>query len=400
MSPTITSPNLSTLLAPILPALPSATISTEPAVGILPLLSPILRQRVQIFSATSTEPWLRLLCYDSTKAVKLAEIVRRGNLEPHPVSGEVEIDWDYDSQTRYRKVDQETLQAMTVLLELELAFQLVYCVGDAEGGGDGWRIGELTVADKSSPFSHFGGYASLAEAESQFQATQTSRAASVAKVNGQPANAPAEEQDEDDGYWDRYDATPARTPANHRSPAPQTTTGASKQPAPFQPHPTVDDDDDDDYYAQYDEVQPAMDNHDPEEEAQLSHIQPPLGLGRAGNALDSSITAESSDTRCEWTFAELEKASASSNQNDTLDNSSIGLLHPRPESSASSTGSHTVAKLEASAGKQEQNEFGVKQHVSRSLRSLYMLSRASGIDREEFERIVRAELDMLAMLED
>jgi hypothetical protein len=60
----------------------------------------------------------------------------------------------------------------------------------------------------------------------------------------------------------------------------------------------------------------------------------------------------------------------------------------------------TVAKLEESAEKRDQSEFGVKQHISRSIRSLFLLSRASGIDREEFERMVRTELDVLGMHEE
>ncbi len=77
-------------------------------------------------------------------------------------------------------------------------------------------------------------------------------------------------------------------------------------------------------------------------------------------------------------------------------------MHPRPASASShsSNVSLTVAKLEESAEKQEQSEFGVKQHVSRSIKSLFLLSRASGIDREEFERMVKTELDLLGMMED
>lgn len=52
------------------------------------------------------------------------------------------------------------------------------------------------------------------------------------------------------------------------------------------------------------------------------------------------------------------------------------------------------------AEKRDQGEFGVKQHVSRSVKSLYMLARASGIDRQEFERLVRTELDMLGLMEE
>ncbi|RFU75290.1 hypothetical protein TARUN_6974 [Trichoderma arundinaceum] len=415
MGGSITPPDLAGLLAPILPALPSASVSTEPAVGILPLLSPILRQRVKLFSAGSTEPWLRLVCYDTSKAAKLAELVQSGSLEPHPVSGEVEVDWDYDAQTRYRRLDQETLQALTVLTDLGLAFQLVYCVNDAEGGGDGWRVGEITPADKTSPFSQFGDASTIAEAEAKHQAPKIPKP-TVTNTNGSTTSGEdLMDDDDDDGYWDRYDATPARTPANNRSPAPRAgaTAAAAASTSNSASHlgaydaSAAMDDDDDDYYAQYDDVQPAMDNHDPDEEALLrAHVQPPLGLGRPSNTLDSFVVTDANDTRSSWTFAEADSknSSGSNNNNDQAEllpsAKELALLHPRPESSASSNGSNTVARLEASAGKQEQNEFGVKQHVSRSIRSLYLLARSSGIERDEFERLVKTEMDVLSMIED
>ncbi|KAL6873193.1 hypothetical protein J3F83DRAFT_732371 [Trichoderma novae-zelandiae] len=408
----IAPPDLASLLAPILPALPAAAVSTEPAVGILPLLSPILRQRVNLFSSSSTEPWLKLLCYDTAKAAKLVELVQSGSLEPHPVSGEVEVDWSYDAQTRYRRLDPETLQALTVLSDLGLAFLLVYCVNDAAGGGDGWRVGEITLADKASPFAQFGGVSGIAEAEAKSTEPKATNPAVTYANNGSTTSSEdlMDDDDDDDGYWDRYDATPARTPANNRSPAPRAGAGAG---APASASAVYDaqaaaDDDDDDYYAQYDDVQPAMDNHDPDEEALLrAHVQPPLGLGRTTNAVDSSVITNLNETPSSWSFA----AEADDNNDSNNDASSpkkadhpsaqeLALLHPRPESSASSNGSDTVARLEASAGKQEQNEFGVKQHVSRSIRSLYLLARSSGIERDEFERLVKTEMDILSLIED
>jgi hypothetical protein len=411
----IAPPDLANLLAPILPALPAAAVSTEPAVGILPLLSPILRQRVNLFSSSSTEPWLKLLCYDAAKAARLVELVQSGRLEPHPVSGEVEVDWGYDAQTRYRRLDPETLQALTVLSDLGLAFQLVYCVNDAAGGGDGWRVGELTTpADSAAPFAQFaGGVPTIAEAEAKFKEPKQAPnpTATYTTNNGSTTSSEdlMDDDDDDDGYWDRYDATPARTPANNRSPAPRARAGIAASAAPLGSYNAQaavnDDDDDDDYYAQYDDVQPAMDNHDPDEEALLrAHIQPPLGLGRASNAADS---------RGSWSSAEADTNNNNTTNNNINDISSsptkkadhlsaqdLALLHPRPESSASSNGSNTVARLEASAGKQEQNEFGVKQHVSRSIRSLYLLARSSGIERDEFESLVKSELDILSLIED
>ena len=381
-------------LAPVLPALPAAAASAEPAAGVLPLLSPVLRQRLQLFSASGSDPWLRWLCYDTAKAAKLSDAVRNPALEPHPVSGEVEIDWDCDAETRYRRADSETLQALVVLTALDIAFQMVYCVGDPEGGGDGWRIGEVTVADRPSPFSVFGGVSSIAEAERQFKEGQADKKAppkpngATPTINNNPgANLSNnnDDDDESDGYWDRYDATPNRTPgqspAQKTSPAPRSSMNVGQSAY-----------DDDDHYAQYDSVQPAMDNHDPDEEAQFEEVAPSLGLGRSAQSQDAPAADEEGSS----TMGGL---GGINGLGDSDSRTAAGLLHPRPDS-ASSNGSGTVARLEATADRQGQNEFGVKQHVSRSLRSLYLLSRASGIDREEFERLVRTELDILAVLED
>lgn len=390
MATRISPPDTTQLLAPFLPALPAATISSQPAIGILPLLSPILRQRVKILSIATTEPWLQLLCYDAAKVPKLLETVKSGNLEPHPVSGEVEVDWDYDAEIQYRRVDQETFQALVSLANLGLAFQLVYCVGDAEGGGDGWRVGEVTLAEKPSPFE---GVSNIAEAERQFQESRAKKAATQTHSN--TLHAPNdvhhhnEEEEDDDDYWARYDATPARTPSVKRSPAPRSMP-ATSQAGDYRASSA-----EDAYYAQYDSVQPAMDNHDPDEEAAQADIVPPLGLGRVVSK-DSGEASENNETQGAWTLAEREDST--SNRED--DEEQHTLVHPRPSSSASSNGSNTVAKLEATADKQGQNEFGVKQHVSRSIRSLFLLARSSGIDRDEFERMVHTELDVLGMIED
>jgi hypothetical protein len=300
------------------------------------------------------------------------------------VSGEVEVDWGYDSEIRYRRLDEETLQALVALPNLGLAFQLVYCTNDKEGGdsGDGWRVGEVTVAESSSPFLQFGGTSSITEAERQFK-DKDSKSKDSLKVNGGGTNPTREvevdhgDDDDDDDYWARYDATPARTPANNRSPAPNTSGAPSQQPSDLRSAA------EDDYFAQYDSVQPAMDNHDPDEEAQAAQLMPPQSFQQNQRPVP----------------AVTEVNENGSIQKD-VSNAEIALQHPRPDSSASSNGSHTVAKLEETAGKQEQNEFGVKQHVSRSIRSLYMLSKASGIEREEFERLVKTELDLLGMMDE
>lgn len=400
MTSTITSPDLRGILTPLLPSLPAAALSTQPAPAILPLLSPILRQRVQLLSSASTEPWLRLLSYDKSKDARLAEVARSDRLEPHPVSGEVEVDWDYDVQTQYRRVDEETLQALVVLEDFELFFRLVYCVNDEAGGGDGWRVGEISVPDKSNPFASFAGYSSIEAAENSFRQQDANTNEPISQpansaVADQPIDDKQEEEDDDDDYWARYDATPARTPQPARSPAPQ----SAPQQTLAATHQAVAEEDDA-YFAQYDNVQPAMDNHDPDEAQAAQEITgsaPPLGLQ---HSVDSGARAgedgeEANETNGAWTLAPSPGARSREEEERTA-----SLAHPRPESSASSNGSNTVLKLEEQAGRQESSEFGIKQHVSRSIRSLFLLSRAAGIDREEFERMVKTELDVLGMVED
>ncbi|XDG10077.1 hypothetical protein ABKA04_009692 [Annulohypoxylon sp. FPYF3050] len=384
-STTIKQPDVQQVLGHLLPSLPAAALSTEPTENVLPLLSPILRQRVQLLSsASSSDPWIRLLCYDPSKVPRLTEIAQSDRLEPHPASGEVEIDWEYDAEVRYRRVDEETLQALVVFKELELTFRLIYCVGDPLG--DGWKVGEVSVTEKPSPFSSFGGVSNIVEAERQFKESKakTTQSSGFTSSGGAVLTHDEDEEDDDD-YWARYDATPARTPAIKRSPAPQS--GG---------HGTAEDD----YYAQYDDVQPAMDNHDPDEEANLLNIAPPLGLGARSEIPiinGSDEEAEVNETHGSWTLAGKPR-SPSTHSNRSGDDPNLVHPHPRPASSAGSNAS--VEKLEAAAAKQEQSDFGVKQHVSRSIKSLYQLSRASGIDREEFERLVKVELDMLGLMED
>ncbi|CAN8099098.1 unnamed protein product [Discula destructiva] len=398
MATTIAAPNLREILTPLLPSLPTAALSAQPAPGILRLLSPILRQRVQLLSSSSNDPWLRLLTYDKTKETRLSEVARSDRLEPHPVSGEVELDLDYDVQTQYRRLDKETLQALVVLKEFDLLFRLVYCVNDEVGGGNGWRVGEVSVPDEQNTFNAFAGSPTIVEAENAFLGKISFKAPSTPQILSSSHQAASQDdnEDDDDDYWARYDATPARTPQPKRSPAPGTSQQNHTRAAP---HDEVDADDA--YYAQYDDVQPAMDNHDPDEAEvaeQLAHSAPPP-LGLQHSPIAAAASADPSDDTNElngsWTLAPSPGARSRDEEARTF-----ALAHPRPESSASSNGSHTVLKLEEQAVRHEQSEFGVKQHVSRSIRSLFLLSRASGIDREEFERMVKAELDVLAMVED
>lgn len=399
---TVSPPDLRAIIGPLLLFLPGATFATQPAEGVLPLLSPILRQRVQLLSGSGSDPWIRLLSYDTANAEQLTEVARGDRFEPHPSSGEIEIDWDHDVTTRYRRCDEETLQALVALPDFGLFFRLVYCTGDTQGGGDGWRVGEVSVLERPDPFASFGGEDTISAAEEKFGLARVGSKQTEASIerktntNSEKILEPTEEDDgDDDDYWARYDATPARTPAAQPSPAYPPSTQPSNMGTHIRP------DADDAYYARYDSVQPAMDNHDPDEEANLadngiSLAPPPLGLARTAGQGERTEEAQPGETQGSWTIAGESEGSRRSAAEDA----DRTILHPRPGSAASSSGASMVSKLEESAERRAQSEFGVKQHVSRTIRSLFQLSSAAGIDREEFEGMVRAELELLQLIDE
>jgi hypothetical protein len=385
-------------------------------------VSPILRQRVQLLSAATKDPWLPLLCYDPEKASKLSQIAQSDKFEPHPVSGEVEVDWDSEVETRYRRVDEETLEAYVSLREFELSVKLLWCAGDQEGGGDGWRIGEVSVLDSSSTSDSVQqGWESIGEAEgrfkeasfndSKFRDSDSLKPAHGTNGETHPTVALEEEDDDDDAYWAQYDNTPARTPAIKCSPAPEPVQNGSGPRA----H-----DSEDAYYAQYASVQPAMDNHDPDEASQNGPTESTLNRSTFthephdepsphNHNLDHDHDPELPSSSHIWASSLLPPPGEPPAYTDAdpehdfrhseLD-SDTEVLQPRPTSSSSSSSSRTVEKLETTAAALGQSEIGVKQHISTSVKSLFRLARAAGMERGEFERLVRTELEVLGLMEE
>lgn len=384
MSTTITTPIVEQLLAPLLASLPAASVSPQPPAALLPLLSPILRQRVQILSSTSDEPWLPLLCYDASNISKLEQVITNDRLEAHPVSGEVEIDWESEVEIQYRRLDEETLQALVVLRDLSLSVRLVWCVGDELGGGDGWRIGEVGAYD--GEHQEGWGKGDISSAETAFTSGITKAST---QINGNLLNVTngakslEEEEDDDDDYWAQYDNTPSRTPAPKRSPVPQ-----SMQDTPRSA------DDEDSYFAQYADVQPAMDSHDPDEAAQNGTVETSLGQ-------DDQITSTLQQNLKNHTKTpETNPWGSESSSGIMNEGEYVEVVQPRPGSRTSSSGSETVAKLEKRAEAREQSEVGIKQHISTSVKSLYRLAKVAGIERSEFDRLIRTELDCLSLMDE
>jgi hypothetical protein len=320
-------------------------------------------------------------------------VVKNERFEPHPVSGEVEIDWENEVDVTYKRVDEETLQALVSLRDLGLGVKLIWCVNDELGGGDGWRIGEVVVLDNNSNGNW--GQTTIASAESIFssQKSQQNLLSSYNQRNGTNSllTPEAEADDEDDAdYWAQYDNTPARTPAPKHSPAPPAMTngGPGGDLRAHMDGANGIEEGEEEYYKQYATVQPAMDNHDPDEAAQNGHVESSLGK-------EDIVTAELSSQQRNHFPQEI--------LGEDMEWTEEGLKQPRPGSSGSS-GSDTVAKLErraeAAQREREVSEVGIRQHIGTSVKSLYRLARGAGIERGEFERIVRTELECLGLMDE
>jgi hypothetical protein len=355
-----------TLLPPLLACLPIALVSSRPPPALLSLLSPILRQRVQILTEVGNDSWLRLLCWDNQKAEEVQRRVDSITFESHPISGEFEILSGY--AITYRRLDKETLRSQVVLLEYGLCVLYEWCPNDGEGHEQGWRMAELlpldSPADQDNSWS-----ASVSEANAWAAAKWTDE---VINVAGYPATETTFEGDPDeDNYWARYDSLPSRTSSPK---GPESLPLTSAQPA-LAPEDT--------YFARYADVQPALDNDDPDRTGKGTESSLP------GNLVVQLIQQHLAGRVHEDELPRLDELPARLEETTTLT-----LNHPRP-SSASSSSSGAVARLEQEARSRSMSEIGVKQHISVSIKNLHRLARSAGITREEFQELVRIELDQL-----
>ncbi|KAF2253021.1 hypothetical protein BU26DRAFT_515399 [Trematosphaeria pertusa] len=388
----IPAPNSRELLPPLLACLATASVSKQPPPALLPLLSPILRQRVQLLSSDN---WLPLLCWDSQAASRLPQVVNKILVEPHPVSGEIEV--EEPDQIIYRRSDPETLHARLILGEYGLVPTYLWCTGGEKG--DRWELAELRgIQDADDGTEWFPSMNEANEAGFRRKSTKSSEAPTRSTASLQPEAAQQkDEEDDDDAYWAAYDRTPGRTPQQKRSPAPATTSRVQIGPTQSELE----------YFARYaSEVQPALDAHDPDEEGP--------GPGEStlnGNSLNFSREAPaetvgtSSQRPSDYDngISGFNRHRRDSPQDDkpehieSIDEDRYAALnHPRPSSSASS---NSVERLEREAESHSQAELAIKQHISTDLKSLFRLARTAGIEREEFERIIKRELEVLPLLE-
>jgi hypothetical protein len=348
-------PDPEALLPPLLACLPAAFVSSLPPPALLPLLSPILRQRVQMLSDTS-DSWLRLLCWDAEKAEEVLSRVDDA-AEVSPVCASKQ-------PIAYRRLDKETLRSRIPLPEYRLCVLYEWCCQDGDSGGSGWRVAELLpqdqIADENNTWS-----ASISEADAQAATGRREEIRNPAERH-ETETALETGPDEDD-YWARYDSPSGRTPSVKN---PGSRPLATRQPPLGS---------DDGYFVRYADVQPALDNDDPD--GQTEDTESSL----RGNVFAQLIQQH---------HAERGRSMEQPRVNGSSAGADVILNHPRP-SSVSSSGSDAVAKLEQEARTQSASEIGVKQHISTSIKTLYRLAQSTGITLEEFDQLVKGELAQL-----
>ncbi|KAJ5458261.1 hypothetical protein N7475_009649 [Penicillium sp. IBT 31633x] len=367
----INPPETRELLPPLLACLPLAFVSPRAPPTLLPLLSPILRQRVGVLSSlstSSTESWLQLLCWDAGKAERLQRVIDGATFEPHPVSGEIEL--PDDLPVTYKRIDDETLKAQVPLSDYSLTVVYLWCPTDEEGGGRGWRVAEVLPREGAVDEDRTW-VSSIGEANTQAKEKLITDALEAAEGDKSQNDM---ENDDDDDYWAQYDSTPgAKTPVRAAS-SKLGPSGLSEQS----------------YFSQYGDVQPAMDNHDPEEE------QPEVGP----SSLNGDLLANLLRRQVDGLNPENEpRTNGYAPDNAPSDRAAQALSHPRP-ASTSSASSDAVARLEYEAESQSTYEVGVKQHIGTSIKSLFRLAKATGMPRAEFQALVSTELELLNVTDD
>jgi hypothetical protein len=313
----------------------------------------------------------------------LPAAVERIQIEPHPVSGEVEIE-DVDV-IQYRRLDSETLHCRLHVDEFNLLPIYLWCMGDGQGGGSGWRLAELKTLEDKDDGSEWQGSVQDADRNISHSRSQRSPSSNTGKAEA--------DDDDDSAYWAAYDRTPGRTPAK-RSPAPATNKSNSSVQLPTTSELA--------YFARYmAEVQPAMDPNDPSQQGIV-----PVESTLNGNTFTAGIREVDHDPN-EPTISgpsnydpplSPQQPAFSGGSSVQPNGAEDTILHPRPSSSSSSS-SGSVDRLEREAASHSQAEVGIKQHISTDIKSLYRLARSAGIDRVEFERIVKTELEVLSMMD-
>lgn len=399
-----------TLLPPLLACLPTSFASPSPPPALLPLLSPTLRQRIQYLASpvastsapTTTDSWLPLLSRHPASAQELVDVVSESDaFELHPVSGEIDV--GEVEPLLYRRLDEETLQCRVGVPGLRLVVIYLWCTGDSEGGSDGWRVCEVQPYSDDQEMEGSAWFPTMDGADDALRNDIPRHGGDLSlPVNGSGAHngGPVPTingaitadavNDDDDDYWARYDNTPGRTPAM--------TPGVKTSPLPDQAG-RARSTSEDDYYAQYAQVQPEMDGNDPSEDRKALGDSTLNGNGLVsamGNHQRGGTEPDINENHNQSVNDPPHHGTVNGLNINSLNGEVLnGINHPAVTASTPS-----IERLQDSAEMQSIAEIAIKQHVGASMKSLFRLCRSTGMDRGEFDEMIREELETLKIIDD
>ena len=382
-------------LRPLLLCLATAAASKRSPPPLIPLLTPINKQRVKLLVSDEDSTWLQLL---SSRAAdqwdRLIEIVGRDVYEPHPVSGEIEL--SFVTNPQYYRLDQETLKAKVTVPDLEITVIYLWC-DDADPGPERipnkWRVHEIlpgTNADKDPRWE-----ITLERAEEVYQrkSGESHFAGFTQGVKSSTSERQSDKDDSDDSddsYWNQYDKTP-----EERRPSPGEASAHVQSRAPINPS-MVDESAKREiaYFERYNDVQPALDNDVPDpkanEAAPSQHEEPNHRQIMYSGATVASAVRDAK-------IGPLTVVNRSPGEVDIDDESDDEITEPKPSSMTTTTEQTSAGGLEPAVVLQSNGEFAIRQHIGSSIRSMFNLWRSTGLDRTDFENLVSTEVASLSM---
>lgn len=296
--------------------------------------------------------------------------------ELHPISGEIEI--GSIEPLKYRRLDEDTLQARIAANETGLTVLVLWCDDDLDAAGTKWCVTEVRPYDDRDGVNSSHWCSSIAEAEEQ----ANQRAFDEAVREERPGTAATAQENErtptneDDNYWAQYDNMPAETPAERPVPPDRNTTQDGRQRSASEA----------DYFSRYGDVQPEMDNDDPSQDKEA--------IGHS--TLNGNVVVPSSRTGS--ALPRQQMGHPRTTAQTTLRPPENELSHPTAEFPPS--GNEAVIRLEHMANTQSIADPAVKAHVGTSIKSLHRLCKGTGMTTPEFEDLVQTELQALSMLDD
>ena len=336
-------------------------------------------------ASSSTDSWLPLLCWDSGQAERLADVVEGGAFEIHPASGDVDLG---DVQAvQYKRLDEETLRANLRLPDLGLSVTYLWCPVAQEGGQSGWLVSEVSPVEEQE-HNLAGWSSSIIEANEmaeKLRADSLQNGAGLGlhagSMQGNQHNGKGtilddvnvDEDEDEESYWAQYDATPGSS--------------SGQKPSPLEMEGPEREDHrgtnlDAQYYARYAHVQPEMENNDPSQDLKT------LGEFTVNGDTIYFPSYQPVGVHESCPPAQFSESTEAGKNREVKHR---GFSSPSSRSSA-------VSRLEDSAVAQSASEVAIRQHVGTTIRGLFRLSQGAGLDREEFDDLVRRELDVLSLI--